>query len=136
MPLSLQLTHYTSGPIFGGLIVFVYDWFTKNNFNNKEKLYDSAIMFASLLSTNVLKNSVVDNIFPSNSEDSIQNIMFKLVSNVVIYSYLYSYIMANLDSASVMGLSPQIEIGLIGAIVYLLTHYFNNPLVSLITNSF
>jgi hypothetical protein len=136
MPLSLQLMHYASAPIFGGMIVFGYDWFTKSNFNNQEKLYDSLIMAVSLLSTNVLKNSVIDNIFPKNSEDSIQNVMFKLVSNVVIYSYLYNYVMGSLESSSVMGLSPQLEVGLIGGIVYLLTHYFSNPLESLLTNTF
>lgn len=136
MPLNLQLSHYASPMIVGGSFVFIFDWFTKNNFTTKEKLYDSAIMSASLLATDLIKNSVVDNIFPNQSEDSIQNILFKMISNVFIYSYLYSYVMGNLESASVMGLSPQIEVALIAAITYLLTHWLSNPLISLLTNSF
>lgn len=130
MPMSLTLFHHVSGPITGSLVVAVYDYFLKEYFTNKNIAYDVLCIFTSLLSTNILKNVVVDNILPI-SEDSIQNKLIKIIMNAVLYSYLYDYFLGNLDNSSAIGLSQQTEKVLIASVSYLSSIYLENPLFNL-----
>lgn len=127
MPLNLTLLHHIGTPLTGSIVIAVYDYFLKTYFSSKEIGYDALCIFSSLLTTNLLKSVVLDNIIYMD-DDSIQTKLTKIVINAILYSYLYDYFLGNLDNSNSIGLSKESEKVLISSVAYLTSVYVENPL--------
>jgi hypothetical protein len=132
MPLNLQLSHYISGPIAGASLVFVYDFLTKT-YPNQLMMYDSLIIASSIFASNLLKNVVLDRFIPI-SDNSLQALLIKVVMVTMLYNYGFNYFIR--DNFPSIPKSSEMEVMLLGAIVTVSASYLENPLVSLLTNSF
>lgn len=133
--LSLSYSHYLTGPAIAFGLIFGYDYLNKKGFNNKEMMYDGAIMAGSYLTTILTKNLLIDRLIVINN-DSVQGNILNVCLNAFIYNYAYIYFMSNNKFANSMDLNSQMESILLGALTFVVVSYLENPLINFLTSTF
>lgn len=127
MPLELPLSQYVIHPLICALLVAGWDFSTKSStFTTSDILTDSLILGGSVLLTDVAKKFLIDKVwYTSDGESSA--VLMKLAISTFIYKYFYGSTIANLPTASVMGLPDPLEIVLTGAVITLIANYLEDP---------
>lgn len=126
---NLDIVKYASKSLIGAGLIYGFDVFNGAKYSSSIVMYDAAVMGGSVLTSELLKDLIVDILGMNNN--SLQHKLIEPLLNAFVYSYMYNFFVAS--KFPQLTKRTQMNNFLLSGGISMFLIYFENPLIALFT---